>query len=74
MAGSGLWNRDSPRESIANPWTPPLVFSLNVDKHLIYLGTQYVMKTTDGGLHWAQISPDLTGAAANRSPPPQRVA
>ena len=21
------------------------------------------MKTTDGGLHWMQISPDLTGAA-----------
>ena len=25
------------------------------------MGTQYVMKTTDGGLHWQQISPDLTG-------------
>ena len=34
------------------------------EKHALYLGTQYVMKTTDGGLHWTQISPDLTGAAA----------
>jgi len=42
------------------PWTPPLAFS-PVDKTSLYLGTQYVMKTTDGGLHWSQISPDLTG-------------
>jgi photosystem II stability/assembly factor-like uncharacterized protein len=46
-----------------DPWTPPLVFSL-ADKNSLYLGTQYVMKTTDGGLHWAQISPDLTGGNA----------
>jgi hypothetical protein len=41
-----------------------LVFS-PVEKNALYLGTQYVMKTTDGGLHWKQISPDLTGAAEN---------
>jgi photosystem II stability/assembly factor-like uncharacterized protein len=44
-----------------DPWTPPLVFS-PVDKTSLYLGTQYVLKTTDGGLHWTEISPDLTGA------------
>jgi photosystem II stability/assembly factor-like uncharacterized protein len=44
-----------------DPWTPVLVFS-PADKTSLYLGTQYVMKTTDGGLHWQQISPDLTGA------------
>jgi hypothetical protein len=43
-----------------DPWTPVLVFS-PADKRSLYLGTQYVMKTTDGGLHWEQISPDLTG-------------
>ena len=48
-----------------DPWTPPLVFS-PVEKTALYLGTQYVMKTTDGGLHWAEISPDLTGATAPR--------
>ncbi len=47
-----------------DPWTPMLVFS-PVEKNALYLGTQYVMKTTDGGLHWAKISPDLTGAAPN---------
>ena len=41
-------------------WTPPLVFS-PVDKTSLYLGTQYVLKTIDGGLHWSKISPDLTG-------------
>ena len=44
-----------------DPWTPVLVFS-QADKTSLYLGTQYVMKTVDGGLHWAQISYDLTGA------------
>ncbi|HEY0794301.1 MAG TPA: hypothetical protein VGD64_00835 [Acidisarcina sp.] len=43
------------------PWTPVLVFS-PADKTSLYLGTQFVMKTSDGGLHWQEISPDLTGA------------
>ncbi len=42
-------------------WTPVLVRS-QLEKNALYFGTQYVMKTTDGGLHWQQISPDLTGA------------
>jgi hypothetical protein len=29
----------------------------------LYLGSQYLLKTIDGGLHWKEISPDLTGAA-----------
>jgi photosystem II stability/assembly factor-like uncharacterized protein len=44
-----------------DPWTPVLVFS-PADPTSLYLGTQYVMKTIDGGLHWETISPDLTGA------------
>lgn len=51
------------RRKYRDPWTPVLVFS-PADKTSLYLGTQYVMKTTDGGLYWQQISPDLTGAAA----------
>ncbi len=47
-----------------DPWTPVLVFS-PIEKNTLYLGTQYVMKTADGGLHWEKISPDLTGAVAN---------
>ncbi len=45
-----------------DPWTPVLLFS-PADSSTLYLGTQYVMKTVDGGLHWEIISPDLTGAA-----------
>ena len=58
-----------------DPWTPPLAFS-PVDKTSLYLGTQYVLKTTDGGLHWTQISPDLTGSMkkAMRRPHRQAVA
>jgi photosystem II stability/assembly factor-like uncharacterized protein len=44
-----------------DPWTPVLVLSA-AEKNALYFGTQYVMKTTDAGLHWQQISPDLTGA------------
>ncbi|MGC2820155.1 MAG: hypothetical protein WA198_10750, partial [Candidatus Sulfotelmatobacter sp.] len=44
-----------------DPWTPVLLFS-PADKTTLYLGTQYVMKTVDGGLHWETISPDLTGS------------
>jgi len=44
-----------------DPWTPVLLFS-PADSSTLYLGTQYVMKTADGGLHWEIISPDLTGS------------
>ncbi len=42
---------------------PPLVFSPQ-DPHTLYLGAQYVLKTTNGGDSWTQISPDLTTPAA----------
>jgi photosystem II stability/assembly factor-like uncharacterized protein len=43
-----------------DPWTTPLLFS-PVDPSTLYLGTQYLLATTDGGLNWKHISPDLTG-------------
>jgi photosystem II stability/assembly factor-like uncharacterized protein len=43
------------------PWSPVLMFS-PADPKALYLGTEFVMKTTDGGQHWETISPDLTGA------------
>ncbi|MBV8553079.1 MAG: hypothetical protein JOY54_17420 [Acidobacteriaceae bacterium] len=49
-----------------DPWTPVLVFS-PTQQNALYLGTQYVLRTLDGGLHWQQISPDLTGAQTNGS-------
>ncbi len=43
------------------PWAPVLVPSA-AEPRALYFGTQYVMKTVDGGLHWETISGDLTGA------------
>jgi photosystem II stability/assembly factor-like uncharacterized protein len=39
--------------------TEPVVFS-PVDPHTLYFASNVVWKTTDGGMHWTQISPDLT--------------
>jgi len=39
--------------------TAPLLFS-PVDPHLLYLGSNVLFKTTDGGKSWQIISPDLT--------------
>jgi photosystem II stability/assembly factor-like uncharacterized protein len=50
-----------------DPWTPALVHS-PVDAARLYLGTQYVMTTVDGGLHWQTISPDLTGSTGEKMP------
>jgi photosystem II stability/assembly factor-like uncharacterized protein len=52
-----------------DPWTPVLVLS-PVDPATLYLGTQYVMTTIDGGLHWETISPDLTGSTQEKPPSP----
>jgi photosystem II stability/assembly factor-like uncharacterized protein len=38
---------------------PPIVFSPE-DPHRLYLGTQNVLETLNGGQSWQEISPDLT--------------
>jgi len=58
------WESDIHERKYRAPWTPVLVLS-PADSTTLYLGTQYVMKTVDGGLHWETISPDLTGASHN---------
>jgi photosystem II stability/assembly factor-like uncharacterized protein len=58
-----MWGTEIDGRKYRAPWTPMLVMSA-AEKNALYLGTQYVMKTTDGGLHWETISPDLTGAGA----------
>lgn len=58
------WGTEINGRKYRAPWTPMLVMS-PIEKNALFLGTQYVMKTTDGGLHWEKISPDLTGAAAS---------
>ncbi len=39
--------------------TAPLVFS-GADPHVLYLGSNVLFKTTDGGNSWQIVSPDLT--------------
>src|ERR1700687_70285 len=39
-------------------WTIPMVFSPQ-DPHELYLGTQFLLKTTNAGTRWEVISPDL---------------
>lgn len=45
----------------------PLGFSPQ-DPHTLYLGTQYLMKTTDGGVTWHEASPDLTDVRGKAVP------
>jgi len=51
-------------------WTIPLLFSPQ-DPHLLYLGTQFLLKTTDAGTSWQAVSPDLTRTRADEKDPKQ---
>jgi photosystem II stability/assembly factor-like uncharacterized protein len=44
-------------------WTSPLAFSPK-EPSVLYMGSQYLLRTADRGLSWQPISPDLTGADA----------
>ena len=59
---SFAFRQDISKRKYRYPWTPPLIFS-SLDPHTLYYAAQVLMKTTDGGLHWQEISPDLTGPA-----------
>ncbi|HEX6533021.1 MAG TPA: hypothetical protein VF041_00405 [Gemmatimonadaceae bacterium] len=52
---------DAPGDSLRYRWnwTMPLAISPH-DHNTVYVGSQYVHRTTDGGRHWSVISPDLT--------------
>jgi photosystem II stability/assembly factor-like uncharacterized protein len=40
-------------------WTSPLAFDPH-QPYTLYSGSQFLLKTTDGGRSWTEISPDLT--------------
>ncbi len=52
---------------------PPLGFS-PTDPHILYMGTQFLLETRDGGLHWKPISPDLTKRTEAPAPAPDTAA
>ncbi len=47
----------------------PLVYD-PLDPHALYFAAQYVFKTTDGGVNWRRVSPDLTKRPASGTLPP----
>ncbi len=57
-------NRDSPYRMATNP---PLAFSPQ-DQHALYLGSQFLLETRDGGMNWKAISPDLTARPGAPAP------
>ncbi len=61
----------SPSVSRENPYrmatNPPLAFSPQ-DPHALYLGSQFLLQTRDGGIHWKAVSPDLTERAGSPEP------
>jgi photosystem II stability/assembly factor-like uncharacterized protein len=48
-----------PPPNYRTAWETPILFSPR-DPHTIFFGAQFVVKSTDGGLNWKEISPDLT--------------
>lgn len=56
------WDLPINQRKYRAPWSPVLVSSPS-DPKALFFGTQYVLKTSDGGLHWQAISGDLTGSA-----------
>jgi hypothetical protein len=54
-------------------WETPLVFSPR-DPHTLYFGSQFLLKTADGGLTWKEISPDLTSKPGEKTEAPNSAA
>ena len=48
--------------SVRTDRTEPLMFSPH-DPHVLYFGASRLFRTTDGGVHWTVISPDLARPA-----------
>ncbi len=51
-------------------WETPITFSPH-DPHVLFYGSQFLLKTVDAGLTWHEISPDLTVKPGTSSPAPK---
>ena len=51
-------------------WTIPMVFAPQ-NPHVLYLGTQFLLKTNNGGTSWQGISPDLSRTPVDPKNPKQ---
>jgi len=54
-----VYGKDSKDLKYRANWNPPVELSPH-DKKTIYYGTQILLKSTDRGITWTEISPDLT--------------
>ena len=54
-----VYGRDSKDLKYRANWNPPVITSPH-DHSTIYYGTQMLLKSTDRGLNWEEVSPDLT--------------
>ncbi|MBT8047287.1 MAG: glycosyl hydrolase [Xanthomonadales bacterium] len=54
-----VWGKDSRDLKYRTNWNAPVAVSPH-DPSVIYYGTQMVLKSTDRGATWTEISPDLT--------------
>ncbi len=54
-----VFGKDSKDLKYRANWNPPVITSPH-DHDTIYYGTQYLLKSTDRGLNWEEVSPDLT--------------
>jgi photosystem II stability/assembly factor-like uncharacterized protein len=59
--------------SYRESWETPITFSRK-DPHTLYFGAQLLLKTTDSGLTWKEISPDLTAKQLAPALPPRGFA
>lgn len=54
-----VYGQDSKDLKYRANWNPPVITSPH-DHETIYYGTQMLLKSTDRGLNWEEVSPDLT--------------
>lgn len=54
-----MYGMDSKDLKYRANWNPPVITSPH-DHSTVYYGTQFLLKSTDRGLSWQEISPDLT--------------
>ncbi|HEY6970486.1 MAG TPA: hypothetical protein VJA94_14865 [Candidatus Angelobacter sp.] len=65
-AAVGNFGMEISRAELRFTWTSPLVFSPQ-DSHVLYFGSQYLLRSNDRGMSWERISPDLTGSQPGTS-------
>jgi len=70
---SGQWINVSPNvdttATLRKVGNQPLIWS-PTNSHELLAGFQYLMATTDAGMHWKKLSPDLTYPKGVTPPPP----